>query len=239
MKRGLSILFSIGIVLLSWMTAPSNVYADSHTLNDGDHLNIASGMVTRADNSTEVLTLSAGDTISVTSGAEVVITGTKADLYIDCGAGTTLTLDSVVIINTSQASDAAPLKFNGSGNKLILEGTSNLESYALRYEGTYVLPAVDVTGSASLTIEGMGKLTAIGGGGVNYGGAGIGGGKNQNAGTIIINGGDITAEGGYHSAGIGAGESATGDSVNITINGGTVHATGGNRAAGIGGGNGG
>ena len=238
MKRGLSILLSIGIVLLSWMTAPSSVYADSHTLNDGDHLNIASGMVTRADNSTEVLTLSAGDTISVTSGAEVIITGTKADLYIDCGAGTTLTLDSVVIINTSQAHDAAPLKFNGSNNKLILEGTSNLESYALLYEGTYVIPAVDVTGSASLTIEGMGKLTAEGGGVSTRGGAGIGGGKNQNAGTIIINGGDITAVGGYHSAGIGAGEGATGDSVKITINGGTVHATGGNRAAGIGGGNG-
>lgn len=238
MKRGLSILFSIGIVLLSWMSAPSSVYAESHTLNDGDHLNIATGMVTRADSSTAMLTLNAGDTISVTSGAEVVITGTKANLYIDCGAGTILTLDSVVIINTSLASAAAPLKFNGSGNKLILEGTSNLESYALRYEGTYVIPAVDVTGSASLTIEGSGKLTAKGGSGSTYGGAGIGGGKNQNAGTIVINSGDITAEGGYHSAGIGAGENATGDSVNITINGGTVHATGGNRAAGIGGGNG-
>lgn len=238
MKRGLSILLSIGIVLLSWMTTPSSVYAESHTLNDGDHLDIATGMVTRADNSTAMFTLNAGDTISVTSGAEVVITGTKADLYIDCGAGTTLTLDSVVIINTSQASGAAPLKFNGSGNKLILEGTSNLASYALLYQGTYVLPAVDVTGSASLTIEGMGKLTAVGGGGSPFGGAGIGGGKNQNAGTIIINGGDITAEGGYHSAGIGAGEGATGDSVKITINGGTVHAIGGNRAAGIGGSNG-
>ena len=238
MKRGLSILLTIGIVLLSWMTAPSSVYADSHTLNDGDHLNIASGMVTRADNSTEVLTLSAGDTISVTSGAEVIITGTKADLYIDCGAGTTLTLDSVVIINTSWASDAAVLKFNGSGNKLILEGTSNLGSYASPYDGSFVLPAIDVNGSTSLTIEGAGELTAKGGGASSYGGAGIGGGKNQNAGTIIINGGDITAEGGYHSAGIGAGEGATGDSVTITINGGTVHATGGNRAAGIGGGNG-
>ncbi len=238
MRRSLSILLSIGIVLLSWMTTPSSVYAGTHTLNDGDHLNIATGVVTKADNSTEILALSAGDTIGVTSGAEVVITGTKADLYIDCGAGATLTLDSVVIINTSQASGAAPLKFNGSGNKLILEGTSDLKSYALPYQGTYVIPAVDVTGSASLTIEGTGKLTAVGGGGVNYGGAGIGGGRNQNAGTIIINGGDITAVGGYHSAGIGAGEGATGDSVKITINGGTVHATGGNRAAGIGGGSG-
>ena len=238
MKRGLSILLSIGIVLLSWMTTPSSVYAESHTLNDGDHLNIATGVVTKADDSSETLTLGAGDTISVTSGAEVVITGTKANLYIDCGAGATLTLDSVVIINTALASGAAPLKFNGSGNKLILEGESTLKSYALSYAATYVLPAVDVTGSAVLTIEGTGKLLAAGGGDVNYGGAGIGGGKNQNAGTIIINGGDITAEGGYHSAGIGAGENATGDSVKITINGGTVHATGGNRAAGIGGGNG-
>ena len=236
MKRGLSILLTIGIVLLSWMTAPSSVYAESHTLNDGDHLDIATGVVTKADSSSETFTLNAGDTISVTSGAEVTITGTKPDLYIDCGAGTTLTLDSVVILNTVNASDGAPLKFNGSGNKLILEGTSNIESYASRYENTHIIPAIDVTGSASLTIEGAGELDAEGGGISTYGGAGIGGGKDQNAGTIIINSGDITAKGGYHSAGIGAGEGATGDSVTITINGGTVHAIAGNRAAGIGGG---
>ena len=70
--------------------------------------------------------------------------------------------------------------------------------------------------------------------------------SNLSCGTVIINGGTITAAGGSASAGIGGTESTAGDITggnggNITINGGTVTASGGNvdgywSGAGIGGG---
>lgn len=62
--------------------------------------------------------------------------------------------------------------------------------------------------------------------------AGIGGGSWENAGTITINGGNVTATGGSFAAGIGGGNKASGGT--ITINGGKVTATGGKYgAAGI------
>ena len=75
--------------------------------------------------------------------------------------------------------------------------------------------------------EKMGTLTATG-----ENGAGIGGGSWENAGTITINGGSVTATGGYNQAGIGGGDQGSGGTV--TINGGSVAATGGQEAAGIG-----
>jgi LPXTG-site transpeptidase (sortase) family protein len=233
-----------GLLIISflfyWAATPLSVIAASHLISDGDQLNIQTGVLTKADSSTQTITIAAADTISVANGADVEITGTKANLYIDCGPGATVTLNSVTIINSWQADGAAPIKFNGTNNVLILEGDSTLMSYAVSWNDTIVLPAVEVASSTSVTIEGSGKLTATGGGtSSSYGGAGIGGGKTQNSGTIVINDGHIIAEGGYYSAGIGAGMNAIGDSGTITINDGKVEATGGNRAAGIGGAGGG
>jgi len=81
----------------------------------------------------------------------------------------------------------------------------------------------------------------------NIGAAAIGGTNTSNqdgdAGTIIINGGTITASAvggnGFTGAGIGGGSNAArggGSGGNITINGGIVNANGGAQAAGIGGG---
>ena len=72
--------------------------------------------------------------------------------------------------------------------------------------------------------------------------AGIGGGSWENAGTITINGGNVTATGGSFAAGIGGGNKASGGTITInggtiTINGGKVTANGGNLSAGIGSGN--
>ena len=75
--------------------------------------------------------------------------------------------------------------------------------------------------------EKMGTLTATG-----ENGAGIGGGSWENAGTITIHGGSVTATGGYNQAGIGGGDQGSGGTV--TISGGNVTATGGQEAAGIG-----
>ena len=64
--------------------------------------------------------------------------------------------------------------------------------------------------------------------------AGIGGGYWENAGTITINSGKVTATGGSFAAGIGGGNKASGGM--ITINGGNITANGGSSGAGIGGG---
>ncbi|MBQ2050066.1 MAG: hypothetical protein II493_06675 [Spirochaetales bacterium] len=59
----------------------------------------------------------------------------------------------------------------------------------------------------------------------NRSGAGIGGAGDGAGGTITINGGNIMADGAYYGAGIGGGHCAAGGTV--TINGGTVTAVGG------------
>ena len=65
-------------------------------------------------------------------------------------------------------------------------------------------------------------------------GAGIGGGTGGVGGTITINGGTVDATGGGDAAGIGG---CKGEGGTITINGGTVTAIGGSGGSGIGGGN--
>jgi len=98
---------------------------------------------------------------------------------------------------------------------------------------------ITVNEGNSLTIygqaNGTGTLTATGtatGELSMGGGAGIGGDDMQDAGTIIINGGMITATGNNGGAGIGGG--ANGTATTIKINRGTVHANGSLAAAGIG-----
>ena len=88
----------------------------------------------------------------------------------------------------------------------------------------------DGSGMKEITIYG-GKVTAQGA----EGGAGIGGGKNNNhPGTITIYGGTVNATGGDYGAGIGGGQNR--DGWPTIINGGIVFADSDNRGAGIGGG---
>ncbi len=93
---------------------------------------------------------------------------------------------------------------------------------------------INVGSGRKLTIYGQtedtGKLFA--GGAAKQ--AGIGGNNHEDCGIIVINGGDIKAQGGRYGAGIGGGNCGKGG--NITINGGSVTATGGSEGAGIGGG---
>ncbi len=83
-------------------------------------------------------------------------------------------------------------------------------------------------GCPPINISG-GDIVAVGRPGRSAG-AGIGGG-NQHIGTVVINGGSVTAQGGYHAAGIGGGTQGL---ATVTVNGGVVNATGGDSGAGIG-----
>ena len=118
------------------------------------------------------------------------------------------------------------------GNRVTITGNVTLELG----EGATLTCAkgISVFPNNSLTIGGSGTLIADAS---LYGqAAGIGGSEsdgNHSAGTVLINGGTITATGGDYSAGIGGSHYGSGS---MTINGGTVTAQGGRFGSGIGGG---
>ncbi len=99
---------------------------------------------------------------------------------------------------------------------------------------TLTIPkGIQVAEGNSLTIKGKGTLVILE---TENGNAGIGGNKNENCGTVIIEGGSIYAQGAVGAAGIGGGkaETAGGNGGTITINGGVVHAMGAYGSPGIG-----
>ncbi len=145
--------------------------------------------------------------------------------------GANVTLNGV---NIFLRSDNVICAFEVLGTvNITLNGTNKLESGENK-------AGLHVEAGNSVTINGTGSLTAIGG---NYA-AGIGGGKDGDGGTIKISGGTVTAKGGNSAAGIGGGGNSAagigggenGASGTIEISGGTVTATGDGGGAGIGGG---
>lgn len=87
-------------------------------------------------------------------------------------------------------------------NRITIEGKGTVT--IILTEGTTLTleKGVNVTGDQELYIEGTGKLVATG----DSKSAGIGGGENEDGGTIVIQGGNITANGGEGGAGIGGGK---------------------------------
>ena len=101
--------------------------------------------------------------------------------------------------------------------KLILKNGADLTAN----DGIHVSSEDSFTLYAQSAGVGMGTLVATG----PSNQAGIGGGKEESCGEIIINGGTITANGGRYAMGLGGNPNGTGG--NITVNGGTVMAQGG------------
>ena len=153
------------------------------------------------------------------------LTGTlEANVKISIADGATVALNNVTINGTNN-SDYMWAGITCEGNAtIILSGTNTVKGFYAFY------PGIQAAAGKTLTIKGIGSLTASS----NGTGAGIGGGFGVACGNIEIQGGTITATGGQYAAGIGGDFDAT--CGNITISGGTVTATGGEQAAGIGGG---
>ena len=142
---------------------------------------------------------------------------------------TELTADFKVIGNdrwyvVTGAVTATDLAVSGTANLILADGATLTADGGIRVTAGNTLNVY-----AQSEGDEMGKLIATG-----VDSAGIGGGYNQNGGTITIYGGDITATGGSTSAGIGGGYCGNGGE--IFISGGNVTASGGTQAAGIGGG---
>jgi len=200
------------------ITATAGSFSDTHSLTVNPHADGSYDIGKYGNNS--VITL--GESLSAVTLANGSGT-TWTNMQIDCGAGIALTLNGVKI-NDATNDNACPLSFSGSGNALILSGSSSLK--AGRNE-----PGIRVEGGTALNISGTGSLSADGG----SWSAGIGGGYRSNGGTISINGGTVSAQGGYSGAGVGGGYCGNGGSTAVS---GTARVTakGGAVAAGIGGG---
>jgi hypothetical protein len=172
----------------------------------------------------------------VTAGADVTVTGTSA---VGSGTGVRrivvsgdahITIENTVI-DCSDDSRAPIFVGSGADLTLTLVGDNTLTA------GTY-FAGVEVN-NGSLTIDGIGSLTALGSDGHQssqdiHGTPGIGShyGGSSPSGEITIKSGTIEAIGGTYAAGIG-GSDEGGCSV-ITIDGGNITATGGDSGAGIG-----
>ncbi|GAB3613248.1 InlB B-repeat-containing protein [Humibacter ginsengisoli] len=171
-----------------------------------------------ADTAVDSITELADAFATEPSGATIVlgadVTGDAASEVVKVPAGHELTLDL-------------------NGHRLILVGDDENPNgpAGLGVPAGTTLTIVDsAPGGAVGTLNATGSYGDASGGG----GAGIGGAYGEAAGTIVIDGGSITALGGFDGAGIGGGHEGAGGST--TINGGTVTTTGGEFAAGIGGG---
>jgi uncharacterized repeat protein (TIGR02543 family) len=158
------------------------------------------------------------------------VTGTLgANVKISIADGATVTLKDVTINGTDNDSYKWAGLTCAGGATITLEGTNTVKGFWKYYPGLFVPKG------KTLTIKGSGSLNASS----NERGAGIGGCykvggisiEDGSCGTIVIEGGTITATGGY-AAGIGCGYYS--DCDGVTIKGGTVTATSGVCAAGIG-----
>jgi len=160
-----------------------------------------------------------------------VLTGTLgANVKISIADGATVTLDGVSINaeGTWTSGNYAGITCIGDAT-IILSGTNTVKGFFQTYPGIYVPE------NKTVTIQGIGSLTASSSNISAVGGAGIGSGYQLACGNITIMGGSITAMGCSGAAGIGSG--SKGSCGNITIMGGTINASADNGAAGIGSGN--
>ena len=219
-------------------------------LVDGYTLTVKGRIVVRGSNSLTIYGQNQGNgTLSASGGwAEAGIGGSE---FV---AGGNITINGGTIKATG-GPDAAGIgggRNAGGGNITVNGGTINATGgeYAAGIgggsdgsAGNIIINGGMITatgGDYGPGIGGKGGNTTINGGTIKAtgkpGGAGIGSAFKDECGTIIINGGHITAKGGndsaYRCAGIGGGFQATGGP--ITINGGVVNASGGHSGIGDG-----
>ena len=221
-------------------TASSPTVLTSTLLEDSDEDNLKSGWYVlnstfsygeRIVISGDVkLILKDGCTLTAEQGIRI---NTDAKLSIYAQSETVGTMGKLVAIETHHDKAAIGGNKNWEAGRLFIHG-GEIEATCIKESSKYAAGIGggygDGSGMKEITIYG-GKVTAQGA----EGGAGIGGGKNNNhPGTINIYGGDITAEAGDYGAGIGGGQNR--DGWPIIINGGKVYAHSGNCGAGIGGG---
>jgi len=179
--------------------------------------------------------------LRILDGANIEITGSVSNgrhIIIAEDATANITLNNVSITGLRNVQPPFNLR-NNANVYLTLIGDNVLTAW----NNTAAI-SVDSGRTLTISAESTGSLIATGGTDSIAGGGGAGIGipssvSHTTTGTIIINGGNITAIGGGNAAGIGGGGSRNGTAGsigNLTINGGNVIAIGSGNGAGIGGG---
>ena len=215
-KRMLSWLLSAAMVMSLFGTMPVTASAAGATLD------LAAGSI---EIKADAYSVEGGPDVSnpgneyTITQADYESTTTANTITVQNGVAATVTLNGVSISGGS-------IDLSGSGNLTIIlpEGITNKIYGAADNAGIRVVPG------AALTINGPGTLNVY----ATDQAAGIGGGKGEHCGTVVINGGIIRAEGSGGSGigggcgfGNGFGDWSPGlNGGNITINGGTVFAIG-------------
>lgn len=139
----------------------------------------------------------------------------RADNNVTVGERITVSGDVMLILDEGKTLTASKGIELSAGNKLTIEGKGILEAYGEDYKA-----GIGAREVGTLVINS--NVAARGGNNA----AGLGGSSNNTSGgTIIINGGEVIAQGGFCAAGIGGG--LVGVCGTITINGGKVIAVGG------------
>ncbi len=196
-----------------------------------------------------IITISTTDAVTLTQSNSTAL----SNFQIDCSvAGVNLTIEGINIDLSAMENSYAVLTFTGTGNNLTLAGDNTIisdEDHAGINVGADTELTISGTGTLDVTVTwygaGIGGNRSEDSGTINItsgeitvlsesAGACIGGGLNGNNGIINITGGIVTANGNGSGAGLGGGED--GDGGEIYISGGTITAMGGSGAAGIGGG---
>lgn len=213
----------------------------------------------------------AGDNVIISDGESRWLSGEYANITVNSNANATLTAHNLQLSGNITIGQNANVTLNlrgtnrlgnngqgsitlSAGSSLTIEGSGSLYGLIKNTSGStitinsgtiYSQASTSNTAGiynpegATLIVNG-GSITARGGSQA----AGIGGKKDETAGTVEINYGTVEAYGGNDGAGIGGGyivdegrgKALTENSGTITINGGNVKATGGGMGAGIGGG---
>lgn len=144
------------------------------------------------------------------------------DIRLSIASGAEVTLYDVTTQKGTTVDKYPGIECKGSAT-INLKGTNQVV-------GNYGDAGISVPEGKTLTIQGIGSLTAQGVGSS----AGIGSVYNGSCGNIIISGGTVSATGDGNAAGIGSGSGSDSSCGNITISGGTVSATSSGGGAGIG-----
>jgi len=186
---------------------------------------------------TSVKVITVAGTTAAPGGPSITFSGVGAQINVSVTAGSpTLVLSGTSLQSTSTVNLAA-----STSPTLLLAGTNTIAgSILVASSGTLKLDSAASRGTGSTDGSLTVTVPQVSSG---QSAAGIGGSGTQAVGTVIIDGGTITAIGGSSAsgsngaAGIGGGSGGAGGTV--TINGGSVTATGGARGNGAGAGIGG
>jgi hypothetical protein len=174
----------------------------------------------------------AGNILTVQDGADITITGAVSNgtrIVVADNATATITLDPAGNVSIATGGNGSPLLLGSHANLTLVLPDGSLNNV---FDSSSIYAGIQVPPTATLTIQGQcsglgctildtGSLKAFNTGGS---GAGIGGGRGSDSGTINIEGGTITAQS-IGGAGIGGGDGGIGSGGSngtINISGGTV-----------------